>query len=160
MALQTIYVFENPEDSSSQSIFLAGPSPREKHHPNWRLDALQILEKKQFAGDAFIPLSRDVQLTQSLEGQIEWELTYLDKASVIVFWVPRDLETLPGFTTNVEFGMYVKSGKIVLGFPKEAPHMRYLEHLAQINHVPTFYTLEETIEGALQFLKENSALNL
>lgn len=155
MALKLIYVFENPGDSSSQSIFLAGPSPRAKHHPNWRIEAVKMLEEKGFAGTVFIPLSKDVQLTRSLEGQIEWELTNLDKASLIVFWIPRDLETLPGFTTNVEFGMYVKSGKIVLGFPKEAPHMRYLEHVAKINHVPTFYTLEETIKSALQMLKQS-----
>lgn len=157
MTLKTVYVFEKSDGSTSHSIFLAGPSPRQSHHSNWRLDALEILEREQFAGDVFLPLSREMQLTQSLEGQIEWELDCLARASVIAFWIPRDLQTLPGFTTNVEFGMYIQSGKIVLGFPKKAPQMLYLERLAQINKVPVYYTLEETIQAALNLLREKGS---
>lgn len=53
----------------------------------------------------------------------------LERASVIAFWVPRDLERLPGFTTNVEFGGYVGSGRVVYGRPDGWPMNRYLDWL-------------------------------
>jgi hypothetical protein len=31
-------------------------------------------------------------------------------AAAILFWIPRGLRTLPGFTTNVEFGLDVTTG--------------------------------------------------
>jgi len=63
------------------------------------------------------------------DGQVEWELHHLNMAHTIMFWVPRDLAVLQAYTTNVEFGLYVKSGKIVYGRPDEAPKNKYLDHL-------------------------------
>lgn len=39
--------------------------------------------------------------------QNEWEHLAIESCDVLMFWVPRDLETLPGFTTNVEFGYWL-----------------------------------------------------
>lgn len=61
--------------------------------------------------------------------QAEWEYLGLETCSVIAFWVPRQLPSLPGFTTNVEFGRYVASGRCVYGRPDGAPHTRYLDWL-------------------------------
>ena len=102
----------------------------------------------EFKGTVFVPLPRNGHWLPDYDGQIEWELEYLNKATIIAFWIPRNLRTLPAFTTNVEFGMYVKSGKIILGSPPKTPKMRYLEYLAEKNNVPIEHTLKATMEKA------------
>jgi hypothetical protein len=74
----------------------------------------------------------------------------------IVFWVPRHLETLPAFTTNIEWGVWQNSGKAVFGAPpnEAAPKNEYLKYYAEKLKVPTAETLTETIQAALAFLGE------
>lgn len=81
--------------------------------------------------------------------QIQWEWEALGQATVVVFWVPRDLSCLPGFTTNTEFGLLAASSKLVLGFPPGAAKMRYLDRLAQRYALPVFSTLRETLQAAV-----------
>lgn len=132
----------------SPGIFLAGPSPRSIEHPNWRPQAIQILKSLQFEGEVYIPLTSESGWIDSYEEQIEWELKHLQSATVIVFWIPRDLRQLPGFTTNVEYGMFLKHN-IVLGYPTDAVRMEYLDYLAKKNKVPIFHTLRETLQRAV-----------
>jgi len=150
--MRVLYAQEEMESVPAQSIFLAGPSPGTKKHYNWRPEALEILEDIEFEGTVFVPLYRDGEWLDDPEGQMDWELKHLDMASVIVFWIPRDLETLPGFTTNVEYGLYLKSGKIVLGFPKGTPKIDYIEYIGKKNNVPVYYDLEETLRKAVSIL--------
>jgi hypothetical protein len=67
-----------------------------------------------------------------------------------VFWIPRDLVWLPGFTTNVEFGRYIGSGKCVYGRPDSAPKNRYLDWLYQklTGEVPCT-SIEDTLNAAV-----------
>ena len=69
-----------------------------------------------------------------------------------LFWVPRELRTMPAFTTNVEFGIWADSGKAVLGYPPKAPKCRYLDWLAGRHRVPVRHTLPETVAAALALL--------
>jgi len=154
--MKIIYANESPNEDPCQSIFLAGPSPQSKEHYNWRPEALEILKKIEFDGSVFVPISRDGNWLPNYNAKVEWELTHLDMASVIVFWIPRDLETRPGFRTNVKYGMYLKSGKIILGFPENTPKMKYLAHLADIHNISIYHTLEKTLNNALQKLRSIS----
>ena len=122
------------------SIFLAGPTPRDKETPSWRTEALEILEQLNFRGVVLVP-ERENWPDQSnyldyLE-QAEWEDRGLTRyPGIIVFWVPRDLNVLPGFTTNVEFGRFAipeNRHRIVYGRPDDAPKNRYLDWLYQRN---------------------------
>ena len=62
----------------------------------------------------------------------------------------KALETYKyGFTTNVEYGLFVKSGKIILGYPPRAQKMKYLDHLARKYNVPVFHTMEETLDAGI-----------
>ena len=73
----------------------------------------------------------------------------------ILFWVPRDLRTLPGFTTNVEFGLDVTTGRAVLGCPPDCPdpeRNRYLIWLARRHGVPVTGTLPATVAFALALI--------
>ena len=148
--MQVVYVPNLPPARFSKSIFLAGPSPRDPAHPNWRPEALELLEKMGFDGVVFVPLPGDGgDWRHGYDAQIEWELAHLNMADVVVFWVPRHMETLPALTTNVEFGMLHDSGKVVLGYPEKAPSMRYLAHLAKKVNAPVFLSMEETLRAAV-----------
>jgi hypothetical protein len=96
---------------------------------SWRPEAIELLRGLGFAGTVLVPERRDWSAKFDYLHQVEWEFAGLEGCSVIAFWVPRDALTLPGFTTNVEFGRYVGSGRCVYGRPDGAPHTRYLDWL-------------------------------
>ncbi len=90
------------------SIFLAGPTPRRPDVSSWRPAVLDLLRMLGFAGRVLVPERRDWSARFSYLDQVEWEHAGLEGCTVVAFWVPRDLERLPGFTTNVEFGRYAE----------------------------------------------------
>lgn len=136
-------------DPLRQSIFLAGPTPRSPEVPSWRPDAIRKLDEMGFRGEVYVPESADWKSHTSYDAQVHWEWEALKQASVIVFWVPREIDTMPAFTTNVEFGDWVKSGKVILGAPVDAPKMNYLRMLGKKFNVPCFETLDETLQAAV-----------
>lgn len=147
--MQVVYVPNEPSPTYSKSIFLAGPSPRDPSHPNWRVEAIQILERLGYDGVVYVPLPENGDWSHGYDAQVGWELKNLNRADQIVFWVPRDMKTLPALTTNIEFGRYFDSGRAVLGFPEEAPHMRYLAGTGAVEGVPVAHTLEDTLKEAV-----------
>ena len=133
------------------SIFLAGPTPRRPEVPSWRPEALDLLRGLGFAGTVLVPERRDWAARFSYLDQVEWEYAGLENCSVIAFWVPRDVQQLPGFTTNVEFGRYVGSGRCVYGRPDNAPHTRYLDWLyRKLTGREPQSTLQGTLSAALE----------
>jgi hypothetical protein len=132
------------------SIFLAGPTPRTDQVASWRIQALEILQEVGFSGAVLIPERHDWDSSFDYIDQVDWEFACLEAATVIVFWIPRDLVWLPGFTTNVEFGRYIGSGKCVYGRPDSAPKNRYLDWLYQklTGEVPCT-SIEDTLNAAV-----------
>ncbi len=131
--------------SATPSVFLAGPSERDDGVTAWRKKALSLFKKFGFTGHVYVPepwsRSRDVQ--------INWEIYHLNLAKCVLFWIPRDLKTLPGFTTNIEFGEWLHSGKVVLGFPKKAERMEYIAYRAKQNGIPVADNLSDTVKNAI-----------
>lgn len=150
--MNLVYAHEEAVDNNLPSIFLAGPSPRGNGEYDWRPSAVEVLREANFNGNVFIPLPRNGVYKVEYDEQVKWELNHLNKAKVILFWIPRDLKNLPGFTTNVEFGMFLKSNKIVLGYPKTAEKMKYLDLVARMNNVPVSNDLNESIDIAISKL--------
>ncbi|HLD18063.1 MAG TPA: nucleoside 2-deoxyribosyltransferase domain-containing protein [Patescibacteria group bacterium] len=148
--MQIIYAKEEAPQKFSKSIFLAGPSPRNPSHPNWRPEALTILEDMGYDGTVFLPIPRDGDWGLDYDAQVDWETRHLNMSDVVVFWVPRDMRDLPALTTNVEFGMFYDSGKAVLGYPEGACHMHYLAHHARKEQVPIHGSLESTLHAAVE----------
>jgi hypothetical protein len=137
------------------------PTPRDERVASWRPAAVEGLRRLWRAGGAgrlvvFVPERRDGRRIDSgdWDAQVAWEDECLQACDVIAFWVPRDLTTLPGLTTNVEWGRWESSGKVVLGTPPAAPHTRYLRHYAHRYGVATVDTLDETMSAALDLLRE------
>lgn len=113
-------------------IFLVGPTPREALVPSWRPQALTILEQIGFEGIILVPEPENGKWPEHFLDQVEWEHAGLQAASAlgcVAAWVPRELEAMPGFTTNVEFGLYVGCGRFVYGRPDNAPKTAYLDWL-------------------------------
>lgn len=132
-----------------KSIFLAGPTPRDEATSSWRPDALVLLKELGFAGNVYVPEQADWSKHDHYDEQVAWEWEALSISTVIVFWVPRQLETMPAFTTNVEFGLMVASGKCLLGYPEEASKMRYLAQLARRHGAPVYHTLRGILQAAV-----------
>lgn len=137
--------------SYKSAIFLAGPTPRDDKAKSWRPEALEELKKQGYDGIVFIPETDFTK--QDYIDQVEWEDEALNLADCIVFWVPRSID-MPAFTTNVEYGEWMKSGKCVLGYPEDAQKMRYLETKAKDHFVPSSNTLKGTIKNALKMVGE------
>ncbi|MBI2064573.1 MAG: nucleoside 2-deoxyribosyltransferase domain-containing protein [Candidatus Yanofskybacteria bacterium] len=121
--MQIVYTHEEPPQSFSKSIFLAGPTPRAKEVKSWRPEALELLKTKGYDGVVFVPEDRDSNFDEfdtgyDYEKTPNWEHRMMDMADIVLFWVPRNLDTMPAFTTNVEFGLQAHLGKIVLGAPR------------------------------------------
>lgn len=127
--MNTIYAPE-PVILLGKSIFLAGPTPRSQDVDSWRPHALEILEKRlNFTGTVMVPEHRHWDRNYDFISQVEWEWEGLENCDHIVFWVPRELKTMPAFTTNVEFGSYVRSGRAHYGRPDNSPKNDYLDWL-------------------------------
>jgi hypothetical protein len=145
--------------SSHASIFLAGPTPRDPSVKSWRYEAYDILKNHEDSKDweeleIYSPEPVDTE-TDYYDYQIKWENAYLKQATCILFWIPRELDTLPGFTTNIEFGEWMKSGKIVVGFPKDAPKTKYIHEKCKLYGIPVAHTLKETLELALEYASDS-----
>lgn len=162
--MEVVYAGEEMPEKFTKSIFLAGPTPRNKEEQeSWRPDALSILEDKGYDGVVFVPEPRNGEFKHSYDDQVEWEEKYLNVADCIVFWVPRDIEPdskgypkMAAFTTNVEFGVWQSSGKIVFGAPPKATKNGYLKYYAEKYNVPVADSLVETLDDALEMLGDGA----
>lgn len=150
--MKVIFAQQDLEYLSDTSIFLAGPTPRNSKVPSWRPQVLSLLEKHNFNGTILVPESEGWGVTGDYYSQIEWEDQALHLATVILFWIPRKLETMPGFTTNDEWGYWKKSGKVVLGVPNDAEKCKYQIHYAKKLRIPFANNLEETVANSLTLL--------
>jgi hypothetical protein len=151
LRLKTIYA----QQPLPKAIFLAGPSPRkpksgEAPVPSWRPGARAILEQLHFDGLVLVPELESLEAPDDYDAQIPWEWEGLNLCTVAVFWVNRDLAKLPGFTTNLELGLLVASGKVVLGYPEGTPKTKYLDRLAKRYHLHVYPTLEDTLREAVR----------
>lgn len=151
-----VYAQEALPSEVQQTIFLAGPTPRDPKVAGWRGEALHILRRLGYTGHVFIPEQEQGDWNGNYVAQLEWEEAALHRSDVIAFWVPRDpVGTVFGtpmsaFTTNIEWGRWYESGKVVWGAPDWAKHTRYPEYYAQKFGIPVSRTLEETLKEAVK----------
>jgi Nucleoside 2-deoxyribosyltransferase like len=153
--MKLVYVPE-PIRTSRKAIMLCGPTPRSPEVKSWRPDAVECLKNQGFEGTVYLPENRSGHSKHSYDDQIQWETDALTRADCILFWVPRDLKPdangyprMGALTTNVEFGLWCSSGKIVLGFPHGAQKMNYLAWHAEKLKIPMSRSMEATVRLAV-----------
>ena len=112
-----------------KSIFLAGPTPRSESVKSWRIEACEILDKLGYDGVVYVPEYSTWTPKRNYDDQAEWERIALTASTVILFWIPRTLPDMPAFTTNVEFGYWIHTGKIIYGRPDDSRKNDYLDWL-------------------------------
>jgi 8-oxo-dGTP pyrophosphatase MutT (NUDIX family) len=158
--LKVYYSNQELPKTTEFTVFLAGPTYRSEENKktpkSWRSEAVEYLKKKGFTGAVLIPEDSSGEFKNEYEDQIEWEEEGLRIADVILFWIPRDLVKLPGFTTNDEWGYWKGQApeKLVLGCPKDAEKVRYQEFYAEKYNIPAFKTLENTLQYVIDKYKE------
>lgn len=137
-------------DVATHSIFLAGPTPRSKTVMSWRPEALRILTDLGYKGQVIVPEPQAPQENFDYTTQVEWENLGTEKCKTLVFWIPRKIDTMPAFTTNVEFGRYVVSGKALYGRPPKSEKNTYLDWLyAKFNNNPIYDNLNDLLTAAI-----------
>lgn len=155
--MELIYSLKQYSKTDAPSIFLAGPTVRvgEINKPDfpvsWRKEAINLLKILSFDGRVYIPeFESDILDPEfTLSRQVDWETKALNDATVILFWIPRDMKILPAFTTNIEFGEWLGSGKITIGAPPEAPKNDYIKERCSRKSVPWYSSLEGCVKASV-----------
>lgn len=154
--MKVIYSNQEPYVGNDKSAFLVGPTSRNKEVPSWRPRAIEILEQSGFDGTILVPEPANGFKFPNYYNQIDWEFAGLENCELIIAWVPRELQTMPAFTTNVEFGFWMgkKPSKVLYGRPDDAAHIRYLDVLyKKYNGKEPINSLEELLTTAVDILQ-------
>lgn len=156
--VEVIYARE-PLPAAGASVFLAGPTPRSQEVPSWRPALIAELSAR-WRGPGRLavlsPESRGGKRAREYHDQVAWETEARAAASVVMFWIPRDTETMPGYTTNVEFGLDAGQERpVVLGCPpgcRSPERNRYLIWVAGQRGIPVLETPRETAAAAISVI--------
>ncbi len=139
------------EDSVSMlpknSLFLAGPTPRDEDIKSWRPEALKILEEElAFTGTVVVPEHRNGMrpcddmhkpCAGGTMSAYQWERIAMLQVGAIAFWVDRWFDPtresfgMPAFNTNIEFGRYVETDpdRCFYGRPPGVRKIHYLDEM-------------------------------
>jgi hypothetical protein len=79
---------------------------------------------------------------KTLDGQIRWELKYLDAATMIFMWLPKDSKAP---VSMLEAGLFWHSGKLVIGAEDGFYRQRNLELTAEHYKILLHNNLDEMI---------------
>ena len=120
-------------------------------------EACEILERLNFDGVVYVPEYSTWHPKEDYTDQAMWERMALTEATVIMFWVPRSLPDMAGFTTNVEFGYWLSSKKVIYGRPDYAKKIKYLDWLYELDYnKKPINDLEALLKETIKFTEERS----
>lgn len=159
--MNIVYAQTKINKNINGNVFLAGPTPRDENIPSWRPKAIDIFRDLGFEGNIFVPeMEHGWDKNFEYATQIEWEEKALTKSDIIIFWIPRDLKTMPAFTTNIEWGTWTTKDpqKVVLGYPEGTKKMDYLTYYAKKLDIPVLNTLYDTIKISNDKINDQKSL--
>ena len=132
-----------------------GPTPRGENQISWRKEACEILERLNFDGVVYVPEYSTWHPKEDYTDQAMWERMALTEATIIMFWVPRSLPDMAGFTTNVEFGYWLPTKKVIYGRPDTAKKIKYLDWLYELDYnKKPINNLEALLKETIKFTEE------
>lgn len=112
----------------------------------------QVIEQLRNEPDLTLLNPRRVDFTpDKLDEQILWELGALELSDAILMWFPADTKAPISF---LEAGLYIRSGKLVLGAENGFYRRRNLELTAKYYDVPIYLTLDDLIEAIVHRYKD------
>lgn len=149
-----VYYSNEKIPKGQKSIFLAGTTALKRKN-DWRKKVVELLEEAGYDGVVYNPDYTDLEVKNSYEDQLKWELRGIRQATAILFWVDRDLPKRPGLTTNVEFGYWLHSGRLIYGRPDSSEKCLYLDMIYKLQTGKTpAKTLEDVVKKTMLFLND------
>ena len=137
-------------------IFLCG-TMADVNEQDWREFVIGKLRESGFDGVVYNPDYTNIPQNKRLsyEDQILWEIAAMKSSAIVCFWINRKMDSHPGLTTNVEFGYWVRSSKVVYGRPQNAEKCFYLDYIYALeqNKQPVD-TLEGLASEVIKLTKE------
>ncbi|MEU3680441.1 nucleoside 2-deoxyribosyltransferase domain-containing protein [Streptomyces sp. NPDC030592] len=158
-SVEVVYVGQEQPESWDAAVYLCGPTPTDPEEPSWRPSAVAALRAAwDGAGRlaVFLPEPTADGSYPPYADQIAWEEEAMRRSDVVLFWIPREMNRLPGLVSNIKWGVWYDSGRAVLGAPPEAERMAYLLHFAEAFEVPVERTLQEAAGAALRAVGRGS----
>ncbi|MFH8344362.1 nucleoside 2-deoxyribosyltransferase domain-containing protein [Streptomyces sp. NPDC018045] len=153
--LTVVHVDQRLPRQWSGAVYLSGPTPTDPQVPSWRGEAVAAL-RKLWSGSGrlavFVPEPSPGGDYPDYADQIAWEEEAMRLSDVVAFYIPRRMPRLPGLVSNIKWGAWHDSGRVVLGTPPEADRMEYLLHFAKELGVPVAHTIEDTARAALEMV--------
>lgn len=141
------------------SVFLAGPTPRDSDIPSWRPDMVSAFKELGFNGTILVPEAESGPSGSYAFGpQIKWEHEAMEAADIVLFYIPREVNTMPGFTTNIELGYWLGKDKekIRLGIPPNAQKCKYIRHIAEEENIPLYEDWQSLAEGIFNEISQGA----
>ncbi len=154
--MEVVYAQEEAPLHFTKSVFLVGPTPRSSDVESWRPAMFAALEAEGFDGVIFCPEPRNADWKGNYDDQVSWESAHLELADLILAWIPRKIPDMPAFTTNVEFGEWLRSGKLLYGRPDWAEKCRYLDHKYREHGHEPYDNISSLAKAAVERLGEGA----
>lgn len=138
-----------------KSIFLAGPTSKTPNIISWRKEACEKLENLGFDGIIYVPEYSTGEVRNNYDYEAMWERKALTISTVILFWIPRSLPYMAGFSTNVEFGYWLHTNKVIYGRPDNAIKIRYLDWLYKTDYgLEPINNLNQLLQKAIEMVDD------
>ena len=150
--MKVVYTLEKIPDNFTNSIFLAGPVYNTGLEKSWRDIVIYTLKQLNYTGVVFIPEMRDGGRCDYTLEIHEWENRCIACSDFILMNLYKNIEKgIYGLTSNIEFGRYINSKKLVLNFT-DSYDFKYMEYVSDVHKIPSFTNMY----SAVKFCVENS----
>ena len=140
---------------NKKSIFLCGTMPHDGQ-TDWRNKVIDALDRLGYDGVVYNPDYSNIPQSKRLDygDQILWEINAMKSSAIVCFWIDREFPNHPGLTTNVEFGYWVRSSKVLYGRPHNDEKCFYLDYVYRLeqNREPV-ETVEDLIKELTKMIK-------
>lgn len=137
-----------------KTIFLAGPTPRDKNITSWRFEAIEIFKKLGYKDSLIIPEKLGKHYYEEIGNydEIVWDFDAICSADIVMMWIPRNKDML-GLSTNVEFGYLLNKGNLIYGRPDNAFRCEFLDYLYKKEQKKEpINNLEDLIKETIKYL--------
>ncbi len=138
--MSTVITAPEPIDASGFRVYLAGAIDMGRA-VTWQAQVIAMLADRP--GLVLLNPRRDHFDADTLDEQIRWELDALDAADVILMWFPADANAP---ISLLETGLYLRSGKLLIGAEPGYERRRNLEITTERYGVPLWPQLHDLVE--------------
>ena len=125
-----------PVSALGFKVFLAGAIDM-GNAVNWQDDVINQLSQR--TGLILVNPRRPHFTPDTLDEQIHWELDALEKVDFVLMWFPKDAKAPISF---FEAGLYLRSGKLLIGAEDGFYRRRNLEITCKRYEVPLYSTID------------------